>query len=59
MICGSGLLITYIILAKLQLVYYFRINVMMFNATFNTISIISWRTVLFMEETEVHGVQLA
>ena len=55
----SGLLITYSILAKLQLVWYFRVRVMMFNATLNTISIISWRTVLFMEETEVPVIHLA
>jgi hypothetical protein len=29
--------------------------VMMFNATFNYISIISWQSVLLMEETGVHG----
>ena len=29
------------------------IRVMMFNATFNTISVISWRSVLFVEETGV------
>ena len=59
MICRSSLPIIYIIPAKLQLVYYFRVRVMMFNVTFNTISIISWRTVLFMEETEVPVVHLA
>ena len=29
--------------------------VMVFNATFNTISVISWRLVLLMEETIVPG----
>jgi hypothetical protein len=28
---------------------------MMFNATFNNISVISWRSVLLMEEAEVPG----
>ena len=28
---------------------------MVFNATFNNISVIWWRTVLFVEETGVHG----
>ena len=31
------------------------IRVMVFNATFNNISVISWRSVLLMEETEVPG----
>jgi hypothetical protein len=28
---------------------------MLFNATFNNISVISWRSVLLVEETAVHG----
>ena len=28
---------------------------MVFNATFNYISVISWQSVLLVEETEVHG----
>jgi hypothetical protein len=28
---------------------------MMFNATFNNISVISWRSVLLVEETRGHG----
>jgi len=28
---------------------------MVFNATFNNISVLSWRSVLLLEETEVHG----
>jgi len=32
-----------------------RVRVMMFNATFNNISVISWRSVLLMEENEVRG----
>ena len=28
---------------------------MVYNATFNNISVISWRSVLLMEETEVPG----
>ena len=32
-----------------------RVRVMVFNATFNNISVISWQSVLLLEETEVHG----
>ena len=31
----------------------FRVRDMIFNATFNTISVISWRSVLLVEETGV------
>ena len=31
------------------------VSVMMFNATFNNISILSWRSVLLVEETWVSG----
>jgi hypothetical protein len=31
------------------------VRVMMFNATFNNISVISWRLALLVEETEVPG----
>jgi hypothetical protein len=31
----------------------FRFRFMVFNATFNNISVISWRSVLVMEETDV------
>jgi len=40
---------------------YYRQNVsrwvrdMVVNAIFNNISVISWRSVLFVDETEVHG----
>jgi len=41
-------------------IYYLRVwisvRVMVFNATFNNISAISWRLVLLMEETGVPGV---
>jgi hypothetical protein len=30
-------------------------SLMVFNATFNNISVISWRSVLLVEETGVHG----
>jgi hypothetical protein len=33
----------------------FRVRVMVFNATFNNISAISWRSVLLMEETGMPG----
>ena len=38
-------------------VYYicFWVRVMVFNATFNNISVISWWSVLLVEETGVHG----
>ena len=32
-----------------------RVRVMVFNATFNNISVISWRSVLLVEETVVLG----
>jgi len=32
-----------------------RVRVMVFNATFNNISVISWRSVLLVEETGVLG----
>jgi hypothetical protein len=32
-----------------------RFRVKVFNATFNNISVISWRSVLLVEETEVPG----
>jgi hypothetical protein len=28
---------------------------MVFNATFNNITVISWRSILLVEETRVHG----
>ena len=31
------------------------VRLMVFNATFNIISVISWRSVLLVEETGVHG----
>jgi hypothetical protein len=31
------------------------VRVMVFNATFNNISVISWQAVLLVEETGVHG----
>ena len=33
----------------------FRFRFMVFNATFNTISVISWRSVLLVEETGIPG----
>ena len=33
----------------------FRFRIMVFNATFDNISVISWRSVLLVEETEVPG----
>jgi hypothetical protein len=35
--------------------YFIRVRVMMFNATFNNISVISWRLVLLVEETGLPG----
>ena len=34
---------------------YFRVRVLVFSATFNNISGISWRSVLLLEQTEVSG----
>jgi hypothetical protein len=36
-------------------VHYFMGRVMVFNVTFNNISVISWRPVLLVEETGVPG----
>jgi hypothetical protein len=36
-------------------VYWKRVRVMVFNATFNHISVISWWSVLLVEETGVPG----
>ena len=33
----------------------FNVWIMVFNVTFNNISVISWRSVLFVEETGVHS----
>jgi hypothetical protein len=35
--------------------YLVHTRVMMFNATFNNISVLSWRSVLFVEETGAPG----
>ena len=35
------------------LIFFKRVRVMVFNATFNNISVISWRSVLLVKETEV------
>jgi len=35
--------------------YRFRFRIMMFNATFNNISVISWQSVSLVEETGVPG----
>jgi hypothetical protein len=32
-----------------------RVRVMVFDATFNNISVVSWRSVLLVEETRVPG----
>ena len=37
----------------MKMVFWFRF--MVFNATFNNISVISWRSVLLVEETGVSG----
>jgi len=34
---------------------YIKVRVMVFNATFNNISVISWLSVLLMEETGISG----
>jgi hypothetical protein len=35
----------------MQIRFVYRLRFMVFNATFNNISVISWRSVLFMKET--------
>ena len=37
------------------LLFDFRVRVIVFNATFNNISVISWKSVLLVEETGVPG----
>jgi hypothetical protein len=34
--------------------FYFGVRVRVFNATFNNISVLSWQSVLLVEETGVH-----
>jgi hypothetical protein len=41
--------------ANTHLIRQLRVRVMVFNATFNNISVISWRSVLLLEETGVPG----
>jgi exosome complex RNA-binding protein Rrp42 (RNase PH superfamily) len=36
-------------------IFVVRVSVMVFNATFNNISVISWQSVLLVEETKVPG----
>jgi len=38
-----------------QRVFWLRFRFMVFNATFNNISVISWRSVFLVEETRVPG----
>jgi len=40
---------------SMKILWYSSVRLRMFNATFNNISVISWRSVLFVEETEVPG----
>jgi hypothetical protein len=42
-------------ISKKNLSTYFRIRLVMFNATFNNISVISWRSVLLVDESRVPG----
>ena len=44
-----------VILARIQYLLVDRVRVIMFNATFNNISVISWRSALLVEKTEVPG----
>ena len=45
----------YALLNMLSLAYYLAVKVVVFNTTFNNISVISWQSVLLMEETRVPG----
>ena len=38
-----------------EAVFSYRVRVMVFKATFNNISVVSWRSVLLLEETRVPG----
>jgi hypothetical protein len=38
---------------KIKMYYLYRVRVMVFNATFNNISVTSWRSVLLVEETRI------
>jgi hypothetical protein len=38
------------------IVYYYKLEFLVFNATFNNSSVISWQSVLLVEETGVPGV---
>jgi hypothetical protein len=44
-----------ILLQYVEIKLNYRVRVMVLNATFNNISIISWRSVLLVEETGVLG----
>jgi hypothetical protein len=51
---GSGYIImTYVSLSYIQ--YLVCVMVMVFNATFNNISVISWQSVLLVKIIRVHG----
>ena len=45
----------YIIITTVTISCKYRVRVMMFNATFNNISAISWRSILLVEEIGVPG----
>jgi hypothetical protein len=51
-LCVTGEHTDYFLLPK-EDIWIFGVLVMVFNATFNNISVISWQSVLLMEETEV------
>ena len=45
----------YIIITTVTISCKYRVRVMMFNATFNNISAISWRSILLVDEIGVPG----
>jgi uncharacterized protein YhhL (DUF1145 family) len=42
-------------IAKILYIFLHRVRVMVFNATFNNISVILWQSILLVEETGVSG----
>jgi hypothetical protein len=47
--------VMYAILIGMYVPVHFKVWFVVFNATFNNISVISWRSVLLVEETTVPG----
>jgi hypothetical protein len=50
---NNYLIFSELIIRNLRSFHFLRVKVMVFNATFNNISAISWQSVLLVEETKV------